>query len=291
LKWIIDLIVAFHAALPLNISRLLGRCYGRFLYWSNSRIRKTTEINLRHCLPELTVQHRRSLTKESCLSTGMTITDSFWVWRRSITSINQRLTVSGSELISKHLASGNGVILTGAHVGCWELMTLWAPQHFPFIALFRDAKVSEMNELLVKYRGKSGANMYSASAKNIKRVLKALKQNQVFAILSDQQPDPGSGVFAPFFGQPAYTMTLPHQLAKRCGSQILFFDILRTKTGWHLSISQGSKLDETANKEAFATQLNVNLEALIRKDLAQFEWGYKRFKSPPDGDYDFYTES
>ena len=43
--------------------------------------------------------------------------------------------------------------------------------------------------------------------------LKVLNQNEVLGILADQDVDRLEGVFVPFFGRPAHTLTAPVKLA------------------------------------------------------------------------------
>jgi lauroyl/myristoyl acyltransferase len=68
------------------------------------------------------------------------------------------------------------------------------------------------------------------------------------------------------------------------------FAVERTETGFKVVIREPQGLDPKLPLPEYLQQMNKNLEAIIRSNMAQFEWGYKRFKTPPDGDYDFYPE-
>jgi KDO2-lipid IV(A) lauroyltransferase len=46
------------------------------------------------------------------------------------------------------------------------------------------------------------------------RLLKALKRHEAVGMLPDQVPGTGEGVWADFFGRPAYTMTLAARLTE-----------------------------------------------------------------------------
>jgi KDO2-lipid IV(A) lauroyltransferase len=60
-----------------------------------------------------------------------------------------------------------------------------------------------------------------ASLSGIRLMHKTLKANQAVALLTDQVPPEGLGVWAPFFGKPAYTMTLAARLALQSGAVLL----------------------------------------------------------------------
>jgi Kdo2-lipid IVA lauroyltransferase/acyltransferase len=49
----------------------------------------------------------------------------------------------------------------------------------------------------------------------------ALKNGEAVGLLPDQVPPEGLGVWAPFFGEPAYTMTLSVRFASVPGTQVL----------------------------------------------------------------------
>ena len=57
-----------------------------------------------------------------------------------------------------------------------------------------------------------------ANLRGIRVMHKALKANQAVALLTDQVPPDGLGLWAPFFGKPAYTMTLAARLALQSGA-------------------------------------------------------------------------
>lgn len=288
MKTLLKFLVFIHARLPLSVNRFLGRCYGRFIYYFSARLKHTTEKNLSVCFSEWDAANLHRLTKESCRHTGMAIAESLWIWGRKPSSVFKKISVVGQELIDDALSSGAGVILTGLHMGCWELITNWSGQYYSSYGFYRSLKKSSLDGVIKRGRSQTGAHLIAATRSNVKVIIDALKQPNVFIVLADQEPKRGSGVYAPFFGRPAYTMTLPYQLAKKTGARILGFDILRTEAGWTLTISDISHLAHCETKEQFAVELNLIFAQIIGKNIAQFEWSYKRFKTPFDGNYDFY---
>ncbi|WP_144392464.1 lysophospholipid acyltransferase family protein [Pleionea sediminis] len=280
------------AILPFNFVRWLGWQFGRLLYWTRSRHFRTTIKNLDYChLPEL-ADSQQVIARESCRHTGAMVLESLWIWQRSNQdTLKLVVEVEGEALLKQAISQNNGVILTGPHFGNWELITLWVAQFYETSAIYRAAKLESIDQIIRKGRSKTGAKLITGERKNARKILTALKRNEVFVVLSDQEPEKGSGVYAPFFGRPAYTMTLPAKLIQKTGAALLTFDFKRVKGGFKLTIGPADfasihQLDELT----FCRELNATIEQIIKKDLAQFEWGYKRFKTPPDGDYDFYPE-
>jgi len=93
-------------------------------------------------------------------------------------------------------------------------------------------------------------------------------------------PGKGEGAWVPFFGRPAYTMTLAARLAEAGATVLLAYaERLHYGAGYHLRLFPlsaplaGDLMQRTA-------QLNRELEALIRKCPEQYLWGYNRYKVP-----------
>ncbi len=114
------------------------------------------------------------------------------------------------------------------------------------------------------------------------RVLaRSLKNGEPVGVLPDQVPQQGEGVWAPFFGRAAYTMTLPAKLARMGKSPVLlvYAERLSKGRGFRLRFSrfEGS-LDGSAAEQA--ASINRAMEQLIAQCPAQYYWSYNRYKQP-----------
>ena len=112
-------------------------------------------------------------------------------------------------------------------------------------------------------------------------MIRALKAGQAVGLLPDQVPPEGLGVWAPFFGKPAYTMTLSFRLAQQTGAAILLAWGERLPRGQgyvvHLSELQEPLPDQA---ESAAACINHAMERLILQCPGQYLWGYHRYKNP-----------
>jgi KDO2-lipid IV(A) lauroyltransferase len=100
-------------------------------------------------------------------------------------------------------------------------------------------------------------------------------------LLPDQVPPSGMGLWAPFFGQDAYTMTLSARLAQQTGATVLL------AWGERLSWGRGYVMHFrelsgplSAQLESAVLQINQEMERLIRECPQQYLWGYARYKQP-----------
>ncbi len=104
------------------------------------------------------------------------------------------------------------------------------------------------------------------------------------------------GVWVPFFGKPAYTMTLAARPVQQTGAMLLLLwgERLPRGAGYTVHVSP---LDEAlpeadpAQAESAAI-IHRAMERLIRRCPQQYLWGYNRYKqpraaapAPPAGEY------
>ena len=188
---------------------------------------------------------------------------------------------SGSELIDAALARGRGIVFLTPHLGCFEATAQgYAGRFGPITVLYRPARKPWLRPL-VDARGRRNLFTAPTTLGGVKQMLKALQAGQAVGLLPDQVPPEGQGVWAPFFGKPAYTMTLPARLAKQANAIILVArcERLRFGRGYVVHVSEwGQPLDGDA--EVAAARLNARMEAVIRETPQQYLWGYARYKQP-----------
>ncbi len=120
-----------------------------------------------------------------------------------------------------------------------------------------------------------------ADLSGVRRLVRALKRGEAIGMLPDQVPSNGEGVWARFFGKPAYTMTLPARLQRRTGAALLLArgERLADGQGWTVHFSVVDEALPVDPVDA-ATRINAALERLIRDDPEQYLWGYNRYKTP-----------
>jgi KDO2-lipid IV(A) lauroyltransferase len=95
-------------------------------------------------------------------------------------------------------------------------------------------------------------------------------------VLPDNVPSDGDGVWAPYFGRPAYTMTLPQRLARLTGAAVLMAcgERLPAGGGWRVWF-------EALAGDSTPEGVNTAMETMIRRLPDQYFWGYNRYKVPP----------
>lgn len=277
--------------LPLPLNHLLGGTIGLLLSCIPSKTRRDTRVNLALCFPELSDRERRRMLRRALVETGKTATEAAYFWTRKPARLERLIVeVRGLEVLQAHLAQQRGLVVAVPHLGAWELLGLYWAERLPLHSMYRPPRHTEYEALLTWVRERSGATLLPATASGIRRLYRALTEGKVVAILPDQEP-PGQGVFAPFFGRPAKTMTLLSKFAERSGAPVLFSfaERLPWARGYRIHLLPAPAEIADPDPEIAAAALNAMVETCIHMAPAQYQWTYRRFRRQQDGSKDPYA--
>ena len=279
------------ALLPFRISYVLGTILGYLAYLIPNSLHKPTRINIDLCFPELTEHQRARLIKQSFIELGRVAmeTGALMLWNKHRT-LNLVKKVSGEELVQQAFDEGKGIIIAAPHLGAWEMVGLYCSSKNPMTSLYRPLRMEKLNPFVRKARQRMGAALVPTDASGVRALYKAVAQNQMIGILPDQDPGDEGGVFAPFFGVPANTMTLLPRLAQKTDAAIIFCyaERLRYGQGFHMHFVSAPVTSHSDDFQEAASAINQGVENCVRQSPAQYQWSYKRFKTRPPGEAGFY---
>ncbi len=272
--------------MPLGLAHALGTLLGAAMARIPSKARRDARVNLDLCFPELAPTEREQLLRRTFVEFGKSIfeTPLFWFGRYSRIEgliTNPEIIEVGERLLEK----GRGLIVAAPHLGAWELVNVFAARRLAVSVLYRPPRDPRLEPLLVARREHTGARTFPATPSGIRGIYKALGRGETIGILPDQEPR-ASGVFAPFFGVPAKTMTLLPQMARRSGAPVVFVfaERLPRARGFRIHVREESEAGlRDADPVVATTALNREIEACVGLAPAQYQWLYRRFRERPDG--------
>jgi len=271
------------AVLPLSWAQSIGALFGWLLWRIPNRLRRTTEDNLELCFPELTDEERRRLAKTSLVESGKTVAEVGAVWFWSTEKLLGRIEgVEGEEHLERAMVLKRGTVVLVPHLGNWEILSRYLQVKVPVLALYRPPRIVEMDAFIRQARQRHGAELVPADRTGMRRIVASLTTGEGFGVLPDQEPLKQHGVFAPFFGVPALTMTLVARLLRKYGSVALFGYCERTaRGGFRLRFQPAPEGLDSEDLEFATTQLNRGVEECVRRCPEQYTWSYRRFRTRP----------
>jgi Kdo2-lipid IVA lauroyltransferase/acyltransferase len=259
--------------LPLPLLHNLGALMG----WLNWLLSPTYRRLLRENLAQAGMPEHRN---EAIVAAGQTLFELPKIWLRPQDEVIERVAkVSGQEHVETAWAAGKGILYLTPHLGCFEITAQYLASHRPITVLYRAPKQTWLQEL---YEAGRAANLKIAAAdmSGVRALIKALRSGEAIGMLPDQVPGNGEGVWAPFFGRPAYSMTLAARMADTGASVLLTYaERLPYGAGYHVHFLPLSGPLSGTTEEKVA-QLNAEIERVIRECPGQYLWGYNRYKRP-----------
>lgn len=291
LGWLLKGLVVAFSWLSLAWNQRVGRGIGRLLIGLPNSQKRIALKNIQAVYPDLNANQQKVLLHKSLLELGKAITElgPMWCWS------NQQILplikeVKGQALLDKAISSQKGVIFLGPHLGSWELNAVYLSSHYPSTFLYRPPNVSSIDAFMKQARSRFGAKLVPTDLRGVRTLIKALKNSEVTGILPDQDPGASGGVYAPFFGHPARTMTLVSKLVQKTDCAVLFMvmERLPNAEGYRLHFLPAHANISSSDELLAATALNAGVEACIALAPEQYLWSYKRFRKPPSGGVDIY---
>ncbi|HUW38070.1 MAG TPA: lysophospholipid acyltransferase family protein [Rhodocyclaceae bacterium] len=261
------------ARLPLPLLHNLGALAGWLAYLGSPTYR-------RHLRENTALAGVEAARPAAVAEAGKSILELPKIWLRPQEEVVERVVrVSGWELVETAWREERGILFLTPHLGCYEITAQYYAAQRPITVLYRPPKQAWLAPLLERGRG---ANLQLARAdfSGVRLLMRALRRHEAVGILPDQAPGQGEGVWVPFFGRPAYTMTLAVRLAE-AGTAVLlaYAERLAYGAGYRLHLrALSAPLAGTLAERA--AQLNRELELLVRECPEQYLWGYNRYKVP-----------
>ena len=273
--------VAFRSLgfMSLPLARAVGGAIGRLMYLIGDRGTKVTKRNLALCFPALSPKELEKLARASMVETAKLAFEMCVVWQRDGVWLRKAIVrIRGEALVQAAVEKNKGVIILAPHIGNWEVLGKHLPNYGPVINLYAPPKQAYIEEIIKKSREQSGATLVPTTSRGIASLLKQLKKGAITGILPDQCPDTGAGIHAPFFGQPAYTMTLIHGLIQRTGCAVVLGYAKRIHDGFELVFMPVDEGLYSKDQLECVEALNRSVELCVNDCPEQYQWEYKRFK-------------
>jgi KDO2-lipid IV(A) lauroyltransferase len=267
------------AYLPLSVLHRIGALFGWLTYLFSKRYSFRLRENLQNAGLARSESGLKGLRCTNIREMGKGVMELPWVWRRPfgevVASVGQ---CHGWEHFETAHSQGKGVIVLTPHIGCFEVIGLYIASRMPITCMYRVPRWKFLDTLMHEGRERGQMKLAPTDLGGVRQLLKALKKGQVIGVLPDQVPGNGEGEWVPFFGRPAYTMTLIGRLAEASGAGVVMCASERLPHGEGYALHFTPLSFDT--NSSIPRQMNAALEAVIRKHPEQYLWSYNRYKVP-----------
>ena len=272
----------FLSRFPLALLHALGAALGWLVYFASPTYRRRFKANVAQAgvaWPE---------ARPAIAAAGRMAAELPWLWVATRgRPLGDKLRWDGGERIAAALEQKHGLVMLTPHMGCFEICAQAIAERFttpeaPITVLYRPARQASLRDVMAGSRERPGLATAPASLAGVRQMIRALRKGEVIGLLPDQVPPDGLGVWAPFFGRPAYTMTLAARLVQQTGATLLLIwgERLPGGEGFVVHVLPAPPIAKEASAEEAAATVNAAMESLIRRAPGQYLWGYHRYKQP-----------
>lgn len=269
------LLLRLLARLPLPALHMLGRAAGRLIYALPGKYRERLRANTAQAGYDDPAFARRAAAQ-----TGAMILESPRIWFRNDASLKQ-VVCDDEYIVDDARQEGRALLMLTPHLGSFEITARYFARKRPVTVMFRPPRKPWLAPAMEAARNTSGVSTVPATSQGVRAFVRILRDKETVGMLPDQAPSQGEGVWAPFFGRLAYTVTLPGKLARNSNAIVILTAAERLPggKGWRIHHARVPEpLPESA--EAQAALINQEMEKLIRRFPEQYLWGYNRYKVP-----------
>jgi KDO2-lipid IV(A) lauroyltransferase len=276
--------------LPLPAIWLLGVAVGTLLYVLHAGRRRVVRRNLERCFPQLPAREREQLVRRQFRAFGQTLFDLGVAWWASRRRIERLVRFRHREHYDRALARGENAILLTPHFLGLEIAGIRLSLERPMVTVFRHPDSVPMRVAMERGRSRFGLKLIEHN-RPFTSLVRAVKAGAPLYYLPDQDAGRRHSVFAPFFGIPAATFTVPARLARMTGATVIVCVARQLPFGRGYEVEFQPPLKNFPSGDALtdATRINAAIEKAVRQSPAQYFWMHKRFKTRPEGEKGFYS--
>ncbi|MGY6630956.1 MAG: lysophospholipid acyltransferase family protein [Wenzhouxiangella sp.] len=282
------------ALVPLGWLQRCARPLGALANRLADRKNRIIDRHLALACPGRSASQREQLRRAHWQQMACLALETGAVWHWPGDKIRQHVpSVTGWAHVEQAQADGRGFLMVGAHLGNWEILSLYASLRQPMAYLYKAPRDPAIDARITASRQRFGGELIASGSPAMRELLRRLRQGRGVGLLADQQPKQGEGRFVPLFGVPALTMTLVYRLAQRTGCAVLLTSSHRLPAGqgWAVAVEPASDAFRGADEAAALESYHAWLERQIRAHPEQYLWSYKRFSLRPAGEPAFYAEA
>ena len=193
--------------------------------------------------------------------------------------LNDYIEIEGKEHLNKVRDSNEQVVFVSGHFNNFELMAMQIEKSgINLAAIYRPLNNIFLNGIMEKIRTKYICkNQIKKGRSGTRELLKSFNNKNSIALMIDQRVSEGEK--SNFFGQDAFTTTIPAQLVKKFGCKIVPIHIERYNDFYfRMKVEEPINYNKDSTIDEITLSLNKLLEKMILKNPSQWIWSHNRWK-------------
>lgn len=280
------LIIRILSFLPTNLTMLFGSALG-FIGYHIAKSRRNVGIkNLTLCFPDMSEEEKHKIIKQHfkhLMTSGLEYGLVFYASRERLKKMVQ---IKNLDFVLEHYEKRPVILLCPHFVGL-DLAAIRLSLEVIGYSLYSRQKNSlvaeKLKEARIRFVKDKGAEIF-ARQEGLRPIIKRLRETKrVFGYLPDQDFGERDSIYVPFFAYPTCaTVNVLPKLVSLTDAVVVPLSIHRVGKTYELEFFRAWDNYPTNNLEDDVIRMNKFVETVIMKDISQYFWLHKRFKSQPN---------
>tara|TARA_B100000029_G_scaffold139059_1_gene134134 strand:- start:6811 stop:7677 length:867 start_codon:yes stop_codon:yes gene_type:complete len=259
-----------------NFGSKIGRIFGKIIK-SDKIILKNLNI-IQNSL-DLKIDSKDKIVNEVFSNYGRILSDYVYLSHFKNGSLKKNVNIIGNNYLEEIKSKNKRVVFISGHFNNFELMAMFIDSAgINLAAIYRPLNNIFLNKIMENIRLKHiCSNQIKKGKSGTREILNYLNKNYSIALMIDQRVT--EGIKSDLFGKPAFTTTIPAQIAKKFDCEIVPVHIERYENiKFNLTIDEPIKFSNNLSIEEISLKLNKILEKMILKNPSQWILTHNRWK-------------
>ena len=265
------------------LSKLIGLSLSRkvfsklfLIFGKFFKSEKIIQSNLEIYSKNLTQEEKKRIISNMWKNYGMTFAE--YVYLNYFKKSNVEVEIEGEKILKLIKENKKSIIFVSGHFANFELMAMEiAKKEIELAAIYRPLNNIFLNPYMEYLRKKYICkNQIKKGINGVREAIEYIKKDHSIALMIDQRVSEGEKIN--FFGKPAYTTTLPAQLAIKYNLKIIPVFIRRINKKFKIYFGKEINSSDFKNKIDLTVILNKKLEEMVQKNPDQWIWTHNRWK-------------
>jgi len=243
------------------------------------RSKKIIYSNIRRAFPNITEKEILNISKNMWNNYGRVFAEYMFIKKYRNEFFKFGIRLYGSEILKKIKHENRPVIFISGHFANFELMAMTLEKMgIKLSAIYRPLNNKFLNVIMEQIRKKYICKFQiKKGVSGLREIIKLNKKGFSTALMIDQRVS--EGILSNFFNKKAHTTTIPAQLVKKYGYDVVPISIERfDHIKFNIRIHKPLKYSKNTTTEEITQNLNNFIEKMLIKNPNQWIWSHNRWK-------------
>ena len=243
------------------------------------RSKKIIHKNIKRAFPDINKEKLNKIKSSMWNNYGRVFAEYMFIKNFRNGKLSKNITIDGEEILNDIKKNNQKVIFISGHFSNFELMAMQIDKkELNIAAIYRPLNNVFLNSIMERIRAKYICkNQIKKGIGGLRELIRFNKQNYSTALMIDQRVS--QGIKTNFFGEKAFTTTIPAQLIKKFSIPVVPIFIERYEgLKFKMKVYNPINFSNEDTIENITTQLNKTLENMIISNPNNWIWTHNRWK-------------